>query len=243
MNFLITLGYVPNQLFQHSAKRLAESISGKHDIRKLFIAKPFPKNTALNFELNHRTCRKYGYEYIKRETDQGAAKDFNLTLHEIGLLPDDLVFICDHDVYHINEEWDDALIKVMHADQDIDWASLWNDASDTEFGERGGKPMEIDGVRCLQAITPMMCITSCIRGSLLLETNGLIQPCKFYGGVEIGMWPRIAKRGKKKVFLRDFKEDQRLKEFEDLDYRAWKNLHATGRFPGTFAEYLCAQSE
>jgi hypothetical protein len=236
--FLITLGFAPNKLFKETAKHLCETISGKHEIERLFIAKPYPINLKDNLELNICTARKYGYKVLERDEDLGAAKDINLTLAQIGLLDDDLVFICDHDVYHIEPNWDDAMIRVMRADPQIDWVCLWNDASDTEFGERGGKPSEIDGIRVMQAITPMMAITSLIRGSFLNYTGGIIQPAKYYGGVEIGMWGRLVSRGTKKVFLMDFKEDQRLKQLEDLEYRAWKNVHATGRYKGSFAEYL-----
>jgi hypothetical protein len=236
--FLITLGYVPNKLFKHTAARLCETLSGKHEIERLFIAKPYPLNVEENLQLNICTARKYGYRVIERETDLGAAGDFNLTLQQISLLDDDLVFICDHDVYHIEPGWDDAMIRVMRADPQIDWVCLWNDASPIEFGERGGIPGELDGIRLMQAITPMMAVTSLIRGSFLNFTKGLIQPAKYYGGVEIGMWGKLKERGTKKVFLMDFKEDQRLKEHEDLEYRAWKNVHATGRYSGSFADYL-----
>jgi hypothetical protein len=237
--FLITLGYVPNKLFKHTAARLCETLSGKHEIERLFIAKPYPVNVEENLQLNICTARKYGYRVIERETDLGAAGDFNLTLQQISLLDDDLVFICDHDVFHVEHNWDDAMIRVMRADPQIDWVCLWNNnISDLEFGERGGVPGEKDGVRFIEAIVPMMAVTSLIRGSFLNYTHGLIQPSKYYGGVEIGMWGKLKERGTKQVFLRDFTEDQRLKEHEDLEYRAWKTQHATGRYKGSFADYL-----
>lgn len=236
--FLITLGFVPNRLFRESASRVAKTLSGKHQIRKLFIAKPYPINLEENRKLNICTAQKYGYEVFIRTEDLGAAGDFNKTLGQIGLTQDDLVFICDHDAHPIEPGWDDAMIRVMDADPLVDWVSLWNDASPIEFGERGGIPAEIGGIRTIQAITPMMSVTTLMRGSFLLHTGGLLQPAKYYGGVEIGMWGSLVSRGTKKVFLCDYTEDQRLKVHEDLSYRAWKTEHATGRYAGSFSEFL-----
>ncbi len=242
--FLITLGYVPNKLFKHTAARLWQTLSGKHVIERIFVAKPYPVDQRRNMRLNVTTAWLWEYQQIHvRHEDAGAAADFNKVLVDIGLRDEDLVFICDHDVFHVEQNWDDAMIRVMRADPQIDWVCLWNDASPIEFGERGGIPGEVDGIRIMQAITPMMAVTSLVRGSFLRYTGGLLQPAKYYGGVEIAMWNKLIERGTKKVFLPDFTEDQRLKEHEDLSYRAWKTEHATGRYAGSFKEWLCAESK
>lgn len=240
--YLITLGYVPNKLFKHTAKRLCDSLSGKWDIERYFVAKPYPKDTEENFELNLHTCRKYGYEYLHRDVDLGAAQDLNKTLDLLKLKPEDLVILYDHDIYPIDDNWDDAAISVLYGNSRVDWVSLWNPASDNEFGERGGKATTIAGYSVIRAITPMLCMCSVIRGSLLLHTGGLLQPCPYYGGVEIAMWRAFIERDSWKVFLPHYKEDQRLKEYEDQEYRDWKRAHTFGEngkfFKGTFAQYL-----
>lgn len=236
---LITLGFCPTKLFRHTAIRLRESLSGKHEIEKVFIAKPYPIDTDNNLMGNVLAAVNNGYTRIFcREKDSGAAQDFNQALWDLKLQDDDIVIVYDHDIYPIENGWDDAAISVMQADPLVDWVCMWNCASDNEFGARGGIPVEIAGHRCMQAVGPMLAMTSVIRGSLLNHTKGLIQPCPMYGGVELYMWPKLVARGTKKVFLRDFHEDQRLKAYQDPEYQDWKTLHVTGRWPGSFKDYV-----
>jgi hypothetical protein len=239
MIYLITLGFTPNKLFRHTAERLQASLSGKHEIQKVFIAKPYPVEPERNLALNITHAAQRGYNRIHiREKDSGAAQDFNLALKELNVRDQDIVIVYDHDIYPIQDGWDDAAISVMQADEKVDWVCMWNCASDNEFGARGGIPVTIAGHRCMQAIGPMMAMTSVIRGSFLNYCGGLIQPCPMYGGVELYMWPKLVERGTKKVFLMDFKEDQRLKQYQDDFYQKWKGYHVTGRFPGSFAQFV-----
>lgn len=239
MIYLITLGYVPNKLFRHTAKRLTESLSGKREIRRIFVQKPYPLNTAENLELNRQTCQETGYEFWQRDVDSGAAGDFNLTLQALNIQPNDAVICYDHDSFPVHDGWDYAMVRVLEEEPKIDWVTLWHEVTAREFQERGGhKPRKVAGFWIREAKVNMMVMASMFRGSFLLHCGGLIQPFKYYGGIESAMALKLQQRGTRKAFLRDYWEDQRLKVHQDDEYMRWKNYHVRMLFPGSFAEFV-----
>lgn len=237
--FLITLGFCPNKVFKHTAARLKKSLSGKHDIEKIFILKPYPLEKEKNLELNHRCALDAGYRVIERYEDLGAAGDFNKVIGELDLQDDDIVINYDSDIYPVQDAWDDAMISVLRGEPSIDWVCLWNEATQAEFIAKSGGRAVINGFRVEYAADWMMVGVSGFRGSFMKRTGGLIQPPKYYGGVESAMWHAILERNTKQAFLVDYYEDQRIKHpNEDELYRDWKTVACQRAFPFSFEQWL-----
>jgi hypothetical protein len=237
---LITLGFCPNVVFKHTAQRVKETLSNRHPIDLVFIAKPYPIDKELNLKLNKECAIAAGYRVIERSVDSGAAGDFNKCIFEdIGIDNDDIVINFDSDIYAVNHGWDDALIRVMQGDSQISWACLWNDASTAEFTAKSNGKAVIDGIRVEYAADWMMAGVSAFRGSFLTFTGGMVQPTKYYGGVEFAMWQKVVEHGSKQAFLADFHEDQRIKHtHEQEQYKQWKAVHTQTAFGFSFEEWL-----
>lgn len=236
---LITLGFVPNKVFKHTAARLKESLSGKHAIECYFIAKPYPIELEENLRLNRRSAIHAGYRVIERSVDSGAAGDFNQTLRELDIQDDDIVINYDSDTYATHDGWDDAMIRALRGDPRLDWICLWNEATTAEFSIKSAGKAAIDGINVEYAADWMMVGVSGFRGSFLKATGGLVQPPKYYGGVELAMWDYIVERGSRQAFLTDFGEDQRIKHAnEDERYRNWKTVACQKAFHFSFETWL-----
>jgi hypothetical protein len=82
----------------------------------------------------------------------------------------------------------------------------------------------------------------CWRGEFLNQTNGLQEISKWYGGLEVVMWPHLEKHDWKWVFLRDFAEDHIFHGIADDVYRDYKwALAHDGTWTGDFESYLQAK--
>jgi hypothetical protein len=240
--FLITLGFCPNAAFKPTAQRLKESLSGKHNIDLIFVAKPYPIDTEKNLELNIATALEAGYRVVEKAVDKGAAGDFNETVDSLNIDDNDIVIIYDHDIYPIHNEWDDAMIRVMQGAPNCGWLALWNEATNGEFLATPGIEHSVDGICFTEAKTWMMIGASAFRGSFLKATGGLVQPGKYYGGVEKAMYPHLEQCGMYLAFLNDFAEDQRIKLSTECEkYRAWKMVHSLKAFQFSFDEWLKIQ--
>ncbi len=171
----------------------------------------------------------------------GLHDGLNFILGTIPLADDDIVIGYDSDESPQRQGWVNAMRRVFAADPKTGWLSLTmyyiNEALD-----QGSVPYElVGGERVRYPSSPLMNVVVGWRGATIKAMGGkLVEPHRYYGGIESQMQPMCKEAGYRVGFLPDW-PTLNHRSLSDPMYETYKHHHvgvAQPVFPGSFEEWL-----
>lgn len=217
-NYLLSISYHNEQVTESTYRQLVETM--QIDPCEVYVLdNNCPLVRDKNFLKN--LCDKYEFKYFNAGTNLGLAGGWNFLINQ---LPDDCdrMILFDGDGYPVTLNWHIPLLKV-HDDPRVVWSTLSHKTSTREMMERGFTPEIISGYKCKITKTPVVNTICAFKRSWLKEINGLKEPNRYYGGVEMYLWSK--KKDNLWVFIEDYEEIQHPIE-ADRVYTVYKWYHA-----------------
>jgi hypothetical protein len=237
---ILTLGHVPARIFRASMaqfKNTAQAGEEAASFEHHFLYHHYPINKAHNEGELREICEVYGLHWHDPGKNLGLSGGLNFLFKEIGMTADDSWIGYDPDSFPLRPGWLTALWGVLHSNEQVGAASLFCEASASEFTNRGGIPMHLGGHTVIQATQPMMATITGYKHVLFAE-HGYQEPNAFYGGGEMTIFNRLYEMKKGWVWLPHYMDaDSVLRNEMEDEYTEWKRLHAHGHYPHNFDQY------
>lgn len=231
--YLVTLCHNPIEQIEATLTNLHRTADGIWD-EHILVDHHWPKDSWRHSERLLALAQVYGCKLMRPYKNLGGHGGYNWVLDQIGFTEEDFFLAFDGDSMPETNGWDSALARAMmepntalvtlmpkEKENSHNWVS--GNLSEPRIVKPAGNRIEMFNVGLWQ-------------GKFLRNHGFGSTRTKFWGFVEHSMIPVIWSLGLQYWYLRDFKET--LIPCPDPDYRKWKELHASGDFPGNFDEFL-----
>lgn len=233
MIYIMTMAFAPPRMLKASIEKIDETVGIPRDqYTRVLIDNHWPRQRAEMEELFSYELERGNTIVLRPEKNLGLAKGFNFGfkhLQSIGLKTEDVMLICDPDVFPITPGWGLAFAEVMK-DPTIGWVSAWHSSMWKEV-EQNGKTFDedvINGYRVKIFHSAVMNSVSAFSVDFITKTEGIHENNPFYGSLEARMWPQLKELGFKWVFLTDYLEGELDIRLLDPDYYNYKLRTAHG---------------
>jgi hypothetical protein len=234
---MVTLAHAPGRILMASLDRLYATRNADTRLVHHVLDGHYPINPTDSFYAVREACRRHRLVLHDAGRNLGLHHGFNLVWERIRPADEDVVILYDPDSYPLDPGWDMALVTaVTHGRLAV--AGLVHPVIEQELVDRAGTEELVDGYLKV-ALPKRECQLSvcAFSGEFLRHTGGFHEPNAFYGGLEADMWARLD--GRRWGYLPQYREDHRLNDLQDWQYREWKRRHAQdGTFPGGFDEFV-----
>ncbi len=247
MIHILTAAFANPDVFRASMKSLRDTVD--------FDALGGGHHLVLNnhYPLRREECNVAIEEYSSQNSHvvvHDAGKNLGLhdglsyLLNTLLLADDDIVIGFDSDEDPQRKGWANAMQRVFAADPTVGWLSLTmkyiNEALD-----QGSVPNErIGGEWVRFPPSPLMNVVVGWRGATIKAMGGkLVEPHRWYGGLESMMQPMCREAGYRVGFLADW-PTLNHRALSDPIYETYKHHHvgvAQPIFPGSFEDFLKEQ--
>lgn len=238
MIYTITLGHVPSRIWELSLAAYKRSKTSPNPYKHFFLNQHYALDHNRNENENLKICRDNGVEWLDFGKNLGLHDGFNKVVNVLrshyNLQDSDLILGYDPDSNPISMGWDMAL-ETCFIDPSVAWASLYGTWLVNQFKHRERYINQIKVHETEQAIMNSICL---IKAEFLRHTNGFSEGNKFYGGLEVAMWPHFERLKKKWVFCADYWEDHTFHHLQDEQYRNYKWFHVHQKWSGDFKSYV-----
>lgn len=201
---------------------------------------PLPDKETIHREVK-AIAREFNCIYLDPGKNLGLHHGFNWACKQLKVKSDDIVIGYDPDSNPVSPGWDMALITVL-SQPEIVWASLMNPRTEADIKAKGYTEQWVNGHIRIWITKHAVINSVCAwRYSFIEKAGGLDEHSKFYGGLEVTMWPHLARQGKKWALLPDWRETDDIVYTVDWQYKHYKWFHGFRRkWDGDFESYLAA---
>jgi hypothetical protein len=187
-------------------------------------------------------AKRLGGEYLDAGRNLGLHNGLNWMLSQVGATRSDAVIGFDPDTCPLTDAWDTALFSALQL-PGVGWASLGNRHSESEMEARGYKESTEIGFKLWTTNQAVMNSICAFNLDWVLDCGGFQEPTEFYGGLECAMWKHLTTRGKRWVWLKDYREGKFEPDLQDAIYKAYKWEHAHKGWKGSFDDFLLQRQQ
>jgi len=220
----ITLAYNDPEIIEESIARYYETKHPEVETHHVLVDAHWPVNYPETRRRLEALAASYGLHLMDPGENLGLHGNFNWAWSRLDIPENAGVIGYDGDSWPLNQGWDMAMCQVFVNDAKVGWISLWHQHVTRELYQ-DKKLLSEDVIGGQNTATPKeACMNSiCMfRQGWLKKIGGLKEFNKYYGSLEICLYPKLAEHGLKQVFMKDFKEEPHFYDRQNPLYKEWK---------------------
>ncbi len=229
--WMLTCGFNRVDIAQEALARIyCTKHLGGEGFKHVFLNQHYPFDKKRNAEQLRALCEgQYGGRWMDAGRNLGLHEGLNYMLETLGaeIGERDYIIMADLDNYPREEGWDEALIRVLHADPTIGQTTLWNPTLDTHpHGISWHSERVVNGIRVKIPNNAFVRTITAWRAREIRKLGGWIEPVAFWGHLESAMTEKYRRLGLGDAYLPDFFESSAPCSRINPEYHEWKVAHA-----------------